>query len=804
MTAPRTVVGSLLALAAATVVAAGPRVKVVKLAVTNPGAARVAEDVVLRVADLRAVAPDLEPASVMVTMTDTATLEDDARVFAARELPSQADDLDGDGAADEIAFQLPLPAQATRIVTLAYGDAGTLQRIRASYPLRTRALILHDGQGAAWESESYAWRLGAGGHGPEAVGKRRPGLSEDRTYERVIAGDASGVGIGGVGVRVKDATARFTLARRGAASVVSSGPVRSIVDVAYGDEAAPSGAPTSRFVQWAGERGFEHRVHMEAAEASTLVTGLPRAAAGEPVRERRDGGALVHAWNTRDHVGLAILAPGAAAGSDGADFVEQPVPVERGSARWYVLAAWDQEGNDRMVGRRLDALMLPPDGALSTREAFAETVSAWASQRLAPATVTVLSKVAAPQPAPPATLAPARAKTFREAIDLLRQSSEVTAEKWLPRLQRAGNTIDRRSGDGYFMEADAEAGEWKGREGYNWTGSFWVAMLWRFYDRTKDARFRTWAEAWNAPMLGQEPTQNHDTGFLNYYGSAQSYERTKDKKYRESVLRSAARLEQLFHPEVGLISTAPNGNDTIMDTMINLEVLWWAAKETGETKWRDLGRWHAQKTLEWLVRTDGSVFQSVHYRVGDAQDVRVGAGRAYPMPASVKPGDWVFKHTHQGFAADTSWSRGTAWALYGFARAFQETGEPAFLEASRRVAAFVADHLPEDRVPWYDYRDEGVLYRNRDTSAAAINAAGLLRLAEAVPDKKAAKAYRDEARATVQSLIDRYLTPVAAGDKAPPGYLRHGCGTSPQDGPLIFGHYYLLEALQKLEREGSR
>jgi unsaturated chondroitin disaccharide hydrolase len=806
VTALRTAAAALLALAATAPAApAAPRIKVVKLAVTNPqDAPRTAEDVVLRVADLRRVAPDLSAGSVIVTMTDTGTLEDDARVFAARGLPSQADDLDGDGTVDEIAFQVPLPAHATRIVTLAYGDAATLARLRAAYPARTRAVLLADGKGAAWESESYAWRLPADGSGLELLGKPRPGLALDmgNPHGRVIARDPDGIGIGGLAARVATSTARFGYSGAREVRIVSSGPVRGIIEVRYEDVAGQTWGLTSRIVQWAGERGFEHHLHLDTTEPPLILTGLPRVPGQQVVRERRGGVAVLQEWSAQDGVGLAVLGPGAPDGGEGPQWLEQPLALEHGTARWYVLAGWAEEGAERMAGRGLEALVLPaPGGALASRAAFVDAVNARADQIGAPGVVTILSREAAPQPAPPSTLAPARAKTFREAIDLLRQSSEVTAEKWLPRLQREGNAIERSAGDGYFMEADAETGEWKGRDGYNWTGSFWVAMLWRFYDLTRDARFRTWAEAWNAPMLGQEPTQNHDTGFLNFYGSAQSYARTKQAKYKESVLRSAARLEQLFHPEVGLISTVHDGNDTIMDTMINLEVLWWAAKETGQPKWRDIGRWHAQKALEWLVRGDGSIFQSVHYRLGDAAHIRLSAGRDYPLPATVKRGDWAFKHTHQGFAADTSWSRGTAWALYGFARAYQETGEPAFLDAARRVAAFVMDRLPDDHVPWYDYFDEGVLYRNRDTSAAAINAAGLLRLAEAVADKKAAKVYRDEARATVQSLIDRYLTPVAAGDKAPPGYLRHGCGTSPQDGPLIFGHYYLLEALMQLDRE---
>jgi unsaturated chondroitin disaccharide hydrolase len=202
------------------------------------------------------------------------------------------------------------------------------------------------------------------------------------------------------------------------------------------------------------------------------------------------------------------------------------------------------------------------------------------------------------------------------------------------------------------------------------------------------------------------------------------------------------------------------------------------------------------------VRPDGSTIQSVHYNPGDGRQAFGPPGDKRAVPNAAAPGARVFSHTHQGLAADTAWARGQAWALYGFTAAAEATKDPGLLATAERVADFAVDRLPEDAVTWYDLHDEGVHCRNRDTSAAAIFAIGLLRLSEATGDAGRSRRYRAEGERVVQGLIDRYLAPVAAGDPTPPGVLRHGCRTRPHDGRLIYGEYYLLEALSWLEDRG--
>jgi unsaturated chondroitin disaccharide hydrolase len=843
---------AVLALVMAAGASAQAKIKCVKIAVENPTAdARPASDIVIPIADLKKIAPDFTPGAVIVTATDATTVAEDDAVMATQELPSQVDAFETELHADELAFQIDLKPHQTRIVTISYGEGNRIWKLRGDYAKRTDALFSRKFEGPGWENDVDAFRIYFDKrNGIDLYGKVRPSLqlrkigSPDYLYYdespegRDIFKVGASMGIAGAGILVNGQTVKPADVKDRQWRVIASGPVRSILEMTYTGWSVDGKLVNlrSRFTIWAGEYGFHHSIKIDGDLPGTVVTGIPikpnLSAISSTAADHGGDGSWVALWGeqvvspgaaesgtvTGQNLGVAVISaqPDAITGKDDMNYLLN-VKLTNGAAEWFGMAAWDQYGKDRLVGAGARTsvgwetnFVLPPHG-IRSGDGFIAKIKDQAARLARPATYTILSTApVVPSDAMNAGVAhPAR--SYRDAIDLIQKQIDQTAATWEPILTKYSGDFAPYTGQGFFSDGSNATGEWNPQTGYFWTGSFWPGENWLMYARTHDEKYKKWAELWESKFIGQEMTQNHDSGFFYYYSSVLGYQQTKDAALRESALRGAARLEQLYNPTTHLIASwGVNGNDTIIDTMMNLQLLWWASRETGDAKWRDMATSHALRASEWFVRGDGSTTQSAHYNPGNnPQEFEITGGPGQKnsnwihIPNSAAPGDLIFTHTHQGYAADTTWSRGTAWALYGFTVAYNETKNPKFLATAQSVADYILANLPADGVPWYDFDDEGVHYRNRDSSAAAIAADGFLRLSEATGDADRAKHYRAEGERITQSLIDSYLTPLNADDKGAPGMLLYGCSIRPNTGPLIYGQYYLLETLLWLDSHGA-
>ncbi len=340
---------------------------------------------------------------------------------------------------------------------------------------------------------------------------------------------------------------------------------------------------------------------------------------------------------------------------------------------------------------------------------------------------------------------------------------------------------------------------------YDWTPGFFPGSLWYAYEYSKRAELKTAAVQWTESL---EPlktfTEHHDLGFMMYCSYGNAYRLTGNEVYKNILVQSARSLSTRFNPVTGCIKSwnvfkSWHGSKTynfpvIIDNMMNLELLFFASKVSGDTSFRHIAVTHAENTMKNQIRSDYSSYHVVCY--------------------DTISGNVTGRETAQGYADNSTWARGQAWAIYGFTMVYRETKDQRFLKTAQGLADFFIHHknLPADKIPYWDFnalqtgytpgvrsnaKNINTLYR--DASAAAIVASALMELSTYSTDK--GKEYKEVAVNMLRSLASpAYKAPVGKNGNF---LLMQSVGSIPHNNeinvPLVYADYYFLEALLRYD-----
>lgn len=321
-----------------------------------------------------------------------------------------------------------------------------------------------------------------------------------------------------------------------------------------------------------------------------------------------------------------------------------------------------------------------------------------------------------------------------------------------------------------------------------WCSGFWPGILWMTYDYTKDKDIKKVAKGYTDALrfLSSQPIYDHDIGFITINSLMKGYEATGREDYKKCALAAADSLATLYNSHVGTILSWPRhvkdygGHNTIMDNIMNLELLFWAAKNGGDKRLYNIAVSHSDTTMRYQFRPDGSCY---HVAVYDTLT-----------------GNFIKGVTHQGYSDSSMWSRGQAWAIYGYTMVYRFTHEQRFLEHAKKVADIYLKRLNEtsnDMIPIWDMDDPRGLDAPKDASTACIVACALLELCQYV-DKEKGEEYRSHAFYMMRDLS----TDLYQSQNKNVAFLMHSTGHHPAgseiDASIIYADYYYLEALLRI------
>jgi len=313
----------------------------------------------------------------------------------------------------------------------------------------------------------------------------------------------------------------------------------------------------------------------------------------------------------------------------------------------------------------------------------------------------------------------------------------------------------------------------------SWTSGFYPGCLWYGYQLSGNAQLKNMAEQFTQGLFEEQyTTSHHDVGFMIFNSYGLGYKINGNESYKNVILQAAKSLSTRFNKNVGCIQSWNGDFQVIIDNMMNLELLFWATKNSGDSTYYKMAVSHANKTIQNHIREDGSSFHVVHY--------------------DPETGDVMRKRTAQGYSDNSTWARGQAWGIYGFTMCYRETGNIEYLNTAVKMADYYISHLPEDSIPYWDFNLPENYERDfKDASAATIALSGLIELNSFVNSSK----YQNTITSTLNSLMEKYLIENSSESGIINHCAYHANDPNPDfwDSATIWGDYYFLEALDRIQ-----
>lgn len=336
----------------------------------------------------------------------------------------------------------------------------------------------------------------------------------------------------------------------------------------------------------------------------------------------------------------------------------------------------------------------------------------------------------------------------------------------------------------------------------DWTNGFWTGELWLGYEHSLREKNKDRAELFAKAagiqvesfyhrIVNKDHVDHHDMGFLYTPSCVAACKLTGNKEARKAALLAADQLMTRYRPVGEFIQAwgaenAPENYRLIIDCLLNLPLLYWAAEETGDEKYRTIAEKHIHTTVANVIREDASTWHTFFF---DRETGKPDHGE-----------------TCQGYRDGSTWARGQAWGVYGMACAYRYTGRSDYIEKFRQVTAYYLKHLPHDLVPYWDleFDDRAGDSQPRDSSSASIASCGMLEMSKYLPGEEALW-YRSMAKKIMKSVYDNYAVKDA---KESNGLVLHStysnhspyntCNHYGVDECNIWGDYFYMEALTRL------